>query len=212
MSAPVDSAEEATPEQEPARSFLSELPFLLLAALVVAVLIKTFVIQPFYIPSGSMIPTLLVDDRVMVSKLSYSLGEPERGDVVVFENPYAPDDVSESIPEKVVRATLEALGIRTSANDDLIKRIIALGGETIEIRDNQIFIDGQVLDEPYLRDGVVMTDFGPRRLAADELFVMGDNRNESSDGRVFGPIPAEDVIGEAVIRIWPLDRLGGLDG
>lgn len=211
MSAPVESTEESTPEEEP-RSFLSELPFLLLAALVVAVLIKTFIIQPFYIPSGSMIPTLLVDDRVMVSKLSYAWGDVERGDVVVFENPYAPEDEDESFPERAVRATLEALGIRTSANDDLIKRVVALGGETIEISDNQVLIDGVAIDEPYLRDGVRMADFGPRVLTADELFVMGDNRNESSDGRVFGPIPADDVIGKAVLRIWPLDRLGGLDG
>ena len=210
MSTPVDETEQ-TPAEEPRRSFVSELPFLLLAALVVAVLIKTFVVQPFYIPSGSMIPTLLVDDRVMVSKISYLFGEPERGDVIVFENPYAPE-IEESFPEAVVRSTLEALGIRTSVNDDLIKRVVGLGGETIEIRDNQMFVDGVILDEPYLQPGVAMADFGPRTIADDELFMMGDNRNESSDGRVFGPIPADDVIGKAVFRIWPMDRLGAVDG
>ena len=210
MSIPVDEAEQ-TPAEEPKRSFLSELPFLLLAALVVAVVIKTFVVQPFYIPSGSMIPTLLIDDRVMVSKVSYLWGGPERGDVIVFENPYAPE-IDESFPEAVVRSTLEALGIRTSANDDLIKRVVALGGETIEIRDNTLFIDGVPLDEPYLQPGVAMGNFGPREIAPDELFMMGDNRNESSDGRVFGPIPRDDVIGKAVFRIWPLDRLGGVHG
>ncbi|MEX1271121.1 MAG: signal peptidase I, partial [Acidimicrobiia bacterium] len=202
---------EQTPAEEPRRSFVSELPFLLLAALIVAVLIKTFVVQPFYIPSGSMIPTLLVDDRVMVSKVSYLLGEPERGDVIVFENPYAPE-IEESFPEAVVRSTLEALGIRTSVNDDLIKRVVGLGSETIEIRNNQLFIDGVVLDEAYLQTGVAMADFGPRAIAEDELFMMGDNRNESSDGRVFGPIPSDDVIGKAVFRIWPVDRLGAVDG
>lgn len=210
MSIPVDEAE-ATPAEEPKRSFLSELPFLLLAALVVAVVIKTFVVQPFYIPSGSMIPTLLIDDRVMVSKVNYLWGGPERGDIIVFENPYAPE-LDESFPEAVVRSTLEALGIRTSASDDLIKRVVALGGETIEIRDNTLFIDGVPLDEPYLQPGVAMGNFGPRAIAEDELFMMGDNRNESSDGRVFGPIPRDDVIGKAVFRIWPLDRLGGVDG
>ena len=210
MSIPVEEAEQSSPEEEPKRSFLSELPFLLLAALVVAVVIKTFIVQPFYIPSGSMIPTLLVDDRVMVSKISYLWDEPQRGDVIVFENPYAPE-LEESFPESVVRATLEALGIRTSANDDLIKRVVALGGETIEIRGNQLLIDGVVLDEPYLQIGTAMGDFGPRPIDGDELFVMGDNRNESSDGRVFGPIPRDDVIGKAVLRIWPLDRLGTVD-
>ena len=210
MSTPVDETEQ-TPAEEPKRSFLSELPFLLLAALVVAVLIKTFVVQPFYIPSGSMIPTLQIDDRVMVSKINYLVAEPKRGDIVVFENPYAPE-LEESFPEAVVRSTLEALGIRTSANDDLIKRVIGLGGETVEVRDNHVLIDGQAIDEPYLQPGVAMSDFGPRLIAPEELFVMGDNRNESSDGRVFGPIPADDVIGEAVFRIWPLDRLGSVDG
>ncbi len=210
MNLPVDEAEPPSVEDTRRRSFLSELPFLLLAALVVAVVIKTFVVQPFYIPSGSMIPTLLVDDRVMVSKLNYLWGEPQRGDVVVFENPYAPD-IEESIPERVVRATLEALGIRTSANDDLIKRVVALGGETVAIAGNQVLIDGVPLDEPYLRNGFVMSEFGPRTLADDELFVLGDNRNESSDGRVFGPIPVDDVIGKAIVRIWPLDRLGLLE-
>ena len=209
MSTPVDETEQ-TPAEEPRRSFVSELPFLLLAALFVAVLIKTFVVQPFYIPSGSMIPTLLVDDRVMVSKVSYLFDDPARGDVIVFENPYAPE-LDESFPEAVVRSTLEALGIRTSVNDDLIKRVVGLGGETIEIRSNQLLIDGVVLDEPYLQPGVAMADFGPRTIADDELFMMGDNRNESSDGRVFGPIPRDDVIGKAVFRIWPVDRLGAVD-
>lgn len=210
MSIPVDEAEQS-PAAKRQRSFLSELPFLLLAALVVAVVIKTFIVQPFYIPSGSMIPTLLIDDRVMVSKLSYLWSEPGRGDLVVFENPYAPE-LDESFPESVVRATLEALGIRTSGSDDLIKRIVAVGGETVEVRDNRLIVDGVPLDEPYLQPGVAMANFGPRTIADNEIFLLGDNRNESSDGRVFGPVPRDDVIGKAVFRIWPLDRLGSVDG
>ena len=212
MSAPADEAAPTPPDEPaeaPTRSFIAELPFLLLAALVVAVVIKTFVIQPFYIPSGSMIPTLMINDRVMVSKLSYTFGEPQRGDIIVFLNPYAPERSDESLPERAVRATLEALGIRTSSADDLIKRIVALGGETIEIRDNELLIDGVPLDEPYLAEGVAMPDFGPLTIPQGELFVMGDNRNESSDARVFGPIPEAHIVGKAVLRIWPLDRLGG---
>ncbi len=197
------------PEKDSGGSFLYELPGLLLAALIVAVVIKTFVIQPFYIPSGSMIPTLEVDDRVMVSKVNDVFGEIHRGDILVFQNPYRVDE-EESVPEAVVRSVLEALGIRTSAYDDLVKRVVALGGETIEIRDNQVFIDGVALDEPYLQPGSMMPDFGPQAIPEGDLFMMGDNRNSSSDGRVFGPIPVDDVIGEAVIRIWPMDRLGGL--
>lgn len=209
----IDDATGDDPQQEPEKdsggSFLYELPGLLLAALVVAVVIKTFVIQPFYIPSGSMIPTLEVDDRVMVSKVNDVFGEIHRGDILVFENPYRVEE-EESVPEAVVRSVLEALGIRTSPYDDLVKRVIALGGEEIEIRDNQVYIDGVAIDEPYLQSGTSMPDFGPLTVPEDHLFMMGDNRNSSSDGRVFGPIPVDDVIGEAVIRIWPLDRLGGI--
>lgn len=201
------------PQEEPTKdsggSFLYELPGLLLAALVVAVVIKTFVIQPFYIPSGSMIPTLEVDDRVMVSKVHDIVGEIERGEILVFENPYRVEE-EESVPEAVVRSVLEALGIRTSPYDDLVKRVIGLGGEELEVRDNQVLIDGFAIEEPYLQPGTAMPDFGPQTIPDGHLFMMGDNRNSSSDGRVFGPIPVEDVIGEAVLRIWPLDRVGGI--
>jgi len=202
---------EATPE-EPAkrRSFFAELPFLLFWALVVAVLIKTFLIQPFFIPSRSMVPTLLVDDRVMVSKVNYRVGEPQRNDVVVFENPWRLDEPDESIPERVVRAVLEALGIRTSSTDDLIKRIIAVEGDTVEIRANQLILNGEPLDEPYLAEGSVMPDMESRTIPSGHLWMMGDNRSESSDSRVFGPVPETDIIGEAFVRIWPLSRLGGL--
>ncbi|HEY5685972.1 MAG TPA: signal peptidase I [Acidimicrobiia bacterium] len=208
-SATPDPAVDDASEPEERRSFLSELPGLLLAALVVAVLIKTFIIQPFYIPSGSMIPTLLIDDRVMVSKLNYRLGDPGHGDVVVFENPWA-EERTESVPEKAVRAVLEALGIRTSQSDDLIKRVVGIGGDQLEIRSGRVYIDDAALDEPYLPQDTSMPDYGPITIPAGHVFVMGDNRAASSDSRVFGPIPESDIIGKAVMRIWPLDRLGSL--
>lgn len=191
------------------RSFLLELPGLLLAALLVAVVIKTFLIQPFYIPSRSMVPELLVNDRVMVSKVNLWFGDPTPGDIVVFRNPSTPLE-EESVPERVVRAVVEALGIRTNGTEDLIKRVVAVGGQTVEIRDNQVVIDGTPLVEDYLPEGVFMSDMAPRLIPDGQLWMMGDNRNESSDSRVFGPIDGETVIGEAVVRIWPLDRVGGL--
>lgn len=200
----------APPEQPPKpgpAAFLMELPGLLLAALVVAILIKTFIIQPFYIPSGSMVPTLEINDRVMVSKLSFRFGEVERGDVVVFETG---PDVELSAPDAVVRAVLDALGIGTEGREDLIKRVVAIGGDTVEIRGNQMIINQEPLVEPYLNGGVQMSDMAERLIAADEVWVMGDNRNESSDSRVFGPVDVDDVVGRAVIRIWPVDRLGRL--
>jgi signal peptidase I len=206
---PAPPEEPEAPEPTRERSFLSELPGLLLAALVVAVLIKTFVVQPFYIPSGSMIPTLEIDDRVMVSKVNYHFSEPGRGDVVVFLNPYAVDE-DQSWPKDALDAVLQALGIRTSVNDDLIKRVIATGGEEIEIHDNTVFVDGNALSEPYIAPGSVMPDQPPRIVPEGHIFVMGDNRGSSSDSRVFGPVPVDDVVGKAVLRIWPLDRLGTL--
>ncbi len=192
------------------RSFFSELPFLLFWALVVAVLIKTFLIQPFYIPSRSMVPTLLVDDRVMVSKLNYKVGDISRGDIVVFLSPWRLDEPNEGIPHRVVRAVLESLGVRTTATDDLIKRVIAVEGDSVEIRNNQVILNGVPQVEPYLADGSVMPDMERRTIPSGDVWMMGDNRSESSDSRVFGPVPVEDIVGQAFVRIWPLGRLGGL--
>lgn len=210
------SAEDLGPAPEPVhrkpkpkRSFWGELPGLLLTALVIAVLIKTFLVQPFWIPSESMLDTIHVDDRVMVNKLAFHLGEPERGDIVVFRDPAEPE-IDESIPEAVIRSVLEALGIRTRGNDDLIKRVVGLPGETITITENQVHIDGAALSEPYLADDVVMPDEGPFEIGEDEVFVMGDNRQFSFDSRRFGPIQEDSLIGRAFVIIWPMDNFGGL--
>lgn len=171
-------------------------------------LIKTFLVQPFWIPSESMVPTIEVNDRVMVNKLAYQWGEPQRGDIVVFRDPAAPE-IDESIPEAAIRSVLEAVGIRTRGRDDLIKRVIGLPGETVEIRNNQVMIDGTPLEEPYTM-GVSMPDAGPFAVGEDEVFVLGDNRGFSFDSRRFGAIPYDDLVGEAFVRIWPLERAGGL--
>ncbi len=200
------------PEQEKReRPFWVELPALLLTALVVAVLVKTFLIQPFYIPSESMLPTIEVNDRVMVNKLAYDFGKPRRGDIVVFLNPGIPDDqLKETFPRAVVRSVLEAVGVRVRGEDDLIKRVIATEGETLLIRNGVLKVDGEALAEPYVASDTAMPDFGPITVPQGELFVMGDNRNASLDSRRFGPIPDDEVVGKAVVRIWPLDRIGGL--
>lgn len=172
-------------------------------------LVKTFLVQPFWIPSESMVPTIEVNDRVMVNKLAYQLGEPERGDVVVFRDPAEPD-LEESIPEAVIRSVLEAVGVRTRGRDDLIKRVVGLPGETVQIKGNQVLIDGVPLEEPYLDNGVVMPDEGPFPVGDDEVFLMGDNREFSFDSRRFGAISLEDVIGRAFVVIWPIDNVEGL--
>ena len=158
-------------------------------ALVVALVIKTFLFQAFYIPSASMDPTLKVGDRVLVNKLSYRLHDVNRGDLVVFERP--PNE-----PESEIK--------------DLIKRVIALPGESVEGRDGRIFIDGEPLPEDYLPEGVFTTDFGPQSVPDDSVFVMGDNRSDSRDSRVFGAIPVDLIVGRAFVRVFPLGDLGFL--
>jgi signal peptidase I len=206
--APVED-DEPRKKRKKRRSFWAELPGLLLTALVIAVLIKTFLIQPFWIPSESMLDTIHVNDRVMVNKLAYRFDEPDRGEIVVFRDP-AEAEVEESIPEAVIRSVLEAVGIRTRGRDDLIKRVVGLPGETITIADNHVLIDGVAISEPYLPSGVVMSDDGPFVVGEDEVFVMGDNRNSSFDSRRFGNISEEDLVGRAFVIIWPLSNFGGL--
>jgi signal peptidase I len=197
-------------EPEPRRrSFWRELPILIVVALAVAVVIKTFLVQAFYIPSASMRDTLLEGDRVMVNKLAFRFGEPERGDVIVFDSPLIPHEDGESFVGAVVRNIGEALGVSTP-DTALIKRVIATGGETLEIRDSRVFVDGVAIDEPYLRPGSHMEAFGPVTVPAGEVFVMGDNRNQSEDSRRFGTIPVDDIIGRAFVRVWPPSRWGGL--
>lgn len=171
-------------------------------------LIKTFLVQPFWIPSESMLDTIHVNDRVMVNKLAYDLGEPERGDVVVFRDPAEPE-IDESIPEAVIRSVLEAVGIRTRGHEDLIKRIIGLPGETITISDDQVHVDGVPISEPYLDADVAMPDAGPFEVGEDQVFVMGDNREFSFDSRRFGNIEFDALIGRAFVIIWPISNFGG---
>jgi signal peptidase I len=191
-------------------SFLVELPILVLVALVVAVLIKTFLVQAFWIPSGSMIHTLEINDRVLVNKLSYAFGEPEPGDVIVFDPPFGAEEEDEPLLQAVVRNIAESLGLRTPAVEDLIKRVIAVGGQELEVVSNQVLIDGIAIDEPYLDESAFMPDFGPVDVPIGTVFVMGDNRPRSQDSRRFGPIDTDSIVGRAFVRVWPFDRWGGL--
>jgi signal peptidase I len=158
-----------------------------------------------------MLPTIETNDRVMVSKVTYRFAEPRRGEIVVFISPFNEEIDQESIPETVVRHILEAIGIQTASADDLIKRIVAIGGDTVEVRDGVLLVNGVQVDEPYLLEQGVMPDFGPEVVPADSVFVMGDNRAVSYDSRRFGAIPLDHVLGEAVLRIWPLSRIGAVD-
>jgi len=192
-----------------ARGFWRELPLLILIALVLAVFIKTFIVQAFFIPSGSMLETLHVDDRVLVSKLSYVWGEPERGDVIVFDDPRGTAVNSESIPSRLLRNLAESIGLRTPQSE-FIKRIIAVDGDVVEAREGQVFVNGEPIDEPYLPSYAFTEDFGPTTVPVDEVFVMGDNRNDSIDSRSFGAVPESEIVGRAFIVMWPPTRWAGL--
>ncbi|MGH9183661.1 MAG: signal peptidase I [Acidimicrobiales bacterium] len=186
-----------------------EILVLLVTAVVIAVLLRAFVAQAFFIPSASMVPQLEVGDRVVVSKLAYDLHDPRRGDVVVFDCPTRAgcigdlEEGGDSLVEGAARGVLEAVGLRQPSTEEFVKRVIALAGETVEGRGGDIFIDGKRLVEPYLPPGSQTAPFDPVEVPAEEVWVMGDNRQNSSDSRVFGPIPWDTVVGRAVVRVWP---------
>jgi signal peptidase I len=174
---------------------------ILMAVLLCTVLLRTYVIQSFYIPSPSMVPTLQVGDRIMVNKLSYDFHSVHRGDIVVFKRP-----------------PLEMQNF-----PDLVKRVIGLPGETISTQDGHIYINGKLLNEPWLPPGpqsytgaLPGDDYpqfnmpGPVKIPAGDYFVMGDNRTDSEDSRFFGPIPGSLIVGRAVAVVWPLSQAKGI--
>jgi len=184
---------------------LREAVVLIGTAMVIAFVIKTFVAQAFFIPSGSMIPQLAVGDRVVVSKLAYRLHDPRRGDVVVFDAPNQAEPTdSPPFPKRIVQSVLESVGLSTPSTEEYIKRVIALPGEQVEGRDGRVYVDGRELVEPYLPQGPTTRDFPPVMLGDDQLWVMGDNRENSSDSRVFGPIQESTIVGRAFVKVWPL--------
>jgi signal peptidase I len=157
-------------------------------AAVLSLVIITFVVQAFYIPSGSMEPTLQVGDRILVSKLSYRLGALDRGDVIVFHYPLNP-------------------------GKDFVKRVVGVGGERVELKDGVVLINGQPIAELYPTalaggDRSCTSNYGPQVVPVDNLFVLGDNRCNSEDSRFFGYVPVSNVIGKSLFIYWPVSRLG----
>ncbi|HEX6230207.1 MAG TPA: signal peptidase I [Actinomycetota bacterium] len=200
----VSEAEEG--ERRGTLSFLRELPILIVLALGLAILLKTFVVQAFYIPSGSMEPTLEPGDRVLVNKVFY---EPSRGDVIVFSDPKDGRSVDRGIVGGFLHWLSEALGFARPEHEDFIKRVIGLPGETVEVRDGRLLVDGRRVAEPYLRGPVDERDYGPTRVPAGMLFVLGDNRLNSNDSRFgLGFVPVDKVVGRAFVIIWPPSRSG----
>ena len=182
----------ARPGRSAARG-VAEWILVVVGAVLAALLVKTFLFQAFRIPSESMVPTLLVGDRVLVNKVSYKLHDVHRGDVVVFTRPEKLEDPSGTEPE------------------DLIKRVVAVGGDTVVARDGVLYVNNQPMTEPYVQQGA-----GTFRLdeavtvPEGQVFVMGDNRENSQDSRYFGPISTDTIIGRAFVRMFPFNRFGSL--
>lgn len=149
--------------------------------------IRTFVAEARYIPSGSMLPTLQINDRLIVDKLGYHFKEPQRGDVVVF----SPTD------------TLE----KQNFHDAFIKRVIGLPGDKVEVKDGRVFINDQPLKENYIAENP-QYQFGPVTVTQGSYLVLGDNRNNSYDSHYWGFVPRDHIIGRAIVRFWPMNRLG----
>lgn len=169
------------PNQPSAARAFVDWVLVIAVALLVALVVRTFLLARFRVEGNSMLDTLHPNDSVFVNKLSYRLHDPERGDVVVLH---------------------ELQGDR-----DLIKRVIALPGETVRITQCQVYIDDHRLEEPYLSEEVLQSnawcEYGPTTVPAGDVFVMGDNRPASADSRYFGPIPEDDIVGRAFVLFWP---------
>lgn len=186
----VQEEQESAPSASPSPvgvlgSWLREIGETVLPAIVIAVLINLFLAQATRVYGSSMEPTLSTDQRLVVEKVSYHFHSPRRGDVVVVRMP-------ERGPEL------------------LIKRIVALPGETIEVRDGHVYVDGVALAEPYLTQRT-NGSHGPVTVPPGHVFVMGDNRGASNDSRVFGPVSLDRVVGRAWVSYWPLESVGVVD-
>ena len=217
MKTATDEATPVAPTQShdgnPVVQFLRELPGLLLMAFALALLIKTFLLQAFFIPSGSMVPTLAPGDRVIVAKVPYWFGEPSRGDIIVFEKTDrlgAAQESDRGLVGGFVDWLGEGLGFQPPENPDYIKRVIGLPGDVVSARDGKVIVNGRVIEEPYLRQRTA--DFDKTEVPAGKLFVMGDNRGNSLDSRAgLGFVPIDDVVGKAYVTIWPISRADLLD-
>jgi len=179
---------------------------LVVTIVVITTLLRTLVAQAFYIPSESMAPQLEVQDRIVVSKLSYRLHGVRRGDVVVFDAPIevVPDDAPPSLPSRALRTVLEGVNVVKPTTTEYVKRVIGLPGERVAGRGGSLFVDDRRLVEPYLPVGLATDDFAEVIVPKGKLFVLGDNRGSSFDSRRFGPIERSSVVGRAVVKVWPL--------
>ena len=160
----------------------------LIAIVLVFLIIKPFVMQAFFIPSESMLPTLQVHDHILVNKFTYRFREPRYGDIIVFKCP--------------PRASTDG------EERDFIKRLVGKPGDVIEVKCGALYRNSKCVKEPYLNDSYIEYEMKPIKVPGDMLFVMGDNRNRSNDSHAWGPLDRDRVLGKAMVTFWPLDRMG----
>jgi signal peptidase I len=195
------SQEQPKPAVRKSRTALGETVETILVAGILAIGIRATVAEARSIPSESMVPTLLIGDHLIVEKLTGYYRTPTRGEILVFYPPH---------PEETLSTTQRALrSLSLTADMALIKRVVALGGERIAVHDGKVYINGKALQESYIHAPPAYT-MPERLIPQDSVFMMGDNRNNSLDSHIWGPLPLKNVIGHASFRFWPIDRIGPL--
>ncbi len=199
-------------KQSPAGS-LVELVSIVAVALGLALGIQAFLIKPFRIPSESMVPTLVVGQRVLVDRLSTRFGEPERGDVMVFKPPKGADDMACGVRHPAGSPCPKGTDDRSDIN--FIKRVVATEGDRIAIKGGRVILNGELQreEEEFIRPDTTCAICNlPRAITIpkDSVYMMGDNRGQSADSREWGPVPEDWLIGKARVTYWPLGRVGGL--
>ena len=213
---PLEPTPNAAPDAaapEPRRGAWHELPVMLLIAVVIAIVIKSFLVQAFYIPSQSMEPLLQHGDRILVCRVCLHVSDIHRGDVLVFSDPSPDPGADRGVVGGFLHWLGEGVGVAQPQDEDFIKRVGALPGQTWEIREGLLYVDGQAVEEPYLKAPTDTASYGPETVPEGMLLMLGDNRLESGDSRFqppqgLGYVPIDKVIGKAFVKIWPVSRAG----
>jgi signal peptidase I len=215
--APTDARGDAPTDAPPAATRRSwrEIPILLMVALAIAIIIKSFLIQAFSIPSISMAPTLERGDRILVCRICTQVSDIHRGDIVVFSNPHPGPSTDRGVIGGVLHWLGEGLGVAQPENKDYVKRVIGLPGDVVELHDGTLYLNGVAMEEPYLNPELDTQPYGPVTVPDGMLFVLGDNRAHSGDSRFppptgLGFVPQDTVIGKAFVIVYPPSRWGWL--
>ena len=192
-----------------ALSLIIEIVVMLIIAAMIAILIQSFAVKAFMIPSSSMSPTLKIGDRVLVDRVTFYFRKPRRGDIIVFR--YPPREGNSMNSSNPFYWPLERIGetlhLTNRGSTPYIKRVVAVGGETVELKKGKVYINGKEVKEDYLKSNSDTSDFGPVRVPEGHVFAMGDNRTASRDSRSWGTVPIRSIIGRAFLIWWPLSRM-----